>query len=345
MDLSVIIAYFNRADTVEHTLASIERARGDGRIEIILVDDGSEPPAADTIAPLLPPHARIVRQSNHGLLFARLTGLREARGEHVLFLDSDDCVGPEKFSMHLRALRETGADVVYSDSIVGPLGVPWAELRKPPQWEATEETSDPAVFFIRAQPPPHAPVFRTAWLRAVLERPLFPPSPLYNAVAEIWFYHVAATAPARIVKVPGIHNLVGQHDGARLTGCWEKMAVASLAVIEAFMRACPLTRETEAVRRLVGEKAFNAWRGLPYDFFSVYQERLLQLWRAAPRGSLAALGGRNFQRLARVFGPVAAGRLLRRLRGGDYASCRSPQGPEEFARQLALLDDDAASTR
>lgn len=35
MDLSVIIAYFNRAYTVGHTPASIERARGDRRAAIL----------------------------------------------------------------------------------------------------------------------------------------------------------------------------------------------------------------------------------------------------------------------------------------------------------------------
>lgn len=36
MDISVIIASFNRADTVGHTPASSERARGDRRTAILL---------------------------------------------------------------------------------------------------------------------------------------------------------------------------------------------------------------------------------------------------------------------------------------------------------------------
>lgn len=342
MDVSVVIPYFNRADTIGHTLESVGRATADLRIEIVLVDDGSTPPAADSLARKLAPPHRIVRQENRGLLFARLAGLREARGEFVLFLDSDDLIGPEKLTRHVAAMRAAQADVSYSDTLHAMLGTPWSELRPPANWQPGEESTDVATFFIRVQPPPHSPVFRTEWLRRVVTSPLFPPSPCFNPVAEIWFYHVAAVTPARVIKVPGIHNAIGQHAGERITACWEKMAVAALGVQEAFMRACPRTAATEHVRRLVGEKAFNAWRALPHDFFPVYRRRLLALWREAPRGPLARLGGPVFQRLARLIGPVAAGAVMRRLRGHAYASCRSADGPDVFHRQLALLD---AATR
>lgn len=44
MDLSVIIASFNRADTVGHTLASIRRGRGEWRTAIVL-NAGAAAPA------------------------------------------------------------------------------------------------------------------------------------------------------------------------------------------------------------------------------------------------------------------------------------------------------------
>ena len=39
-DLTIIIPYFNRADTVPVTLASIKCAQGGLAVETILVDDG-----------------------------------------------------------------------------------------------------------------------------------------------------------------------------------------------------------------------------------------------------------------------------------------------------------------
>lgn len=335
-DLSVIIPFFNRAATVQFTLASIARARRGLHVEVLLVDDGSTPPATDQLqaGPLRPD--RTIRQENKGLLFARLAGLAEATGEFILFLDSDDLVGAEKFVAQLAVMRAAGADVSYSDCARAALSTYLDDggLLSP---EVLADTSDSAEFFIRMQPTPHNPIFRTSWLRALLRDPLFPPSPLYNPVAEIWFYHVAASHPARIVKAPGLHTIVGQHSGERLTNNWERLGVASLAVMEGFQRSCPKSASTARLRRLVGEKAFCSWRSLPYDFSPQFGSRLLAIWEGAPHGDLAALGGRKFVALARLLGPVAAGRFLRRMRGRPYVASRTLQDDDTLVTWLREL--------
>lgn len=126
-DLSVVIPTFNRADTVPLVLASIEEARGGLAVETILVDDGSTPPAAEALHGQTPAPGRIIRQDNQGLLFARLAGLREARGEFVLFLDSDDLVAPQKLRRQIAAMREQNADVSYTDSTRVQLGTSLAD--------------------------------------------------------------------------------------------------------------------------------------------------------------------------------------------------------------------------
>lgn len=60
--------------------------------EIILVDDGSPddcPQICDEYA-LAHPNIRVIHQKNGGLSAARNAGLREAKGEYVCFVDSDD---------------------------------------------------------------------------------------------------------------------------------------------------------------------------------------------------------------------------------------------------------------
>lgn len=338
-DLSIIIPCFNRADTVPVVLESVHRARGRLNLEVLLVDDGSTPPAAETLRGR--PHApdRIIRQDNQGLLFARLAGLREARGEHVLFLDSDDLVAPEKLGRQIAAMREQDAEVSYTDSTQVRLGASLAETVPLAAEEPLPVATDPADFFIRVQPPPHSPVFRTGWLRAIVANPLFAPSAAYNPVAEIWFYHIAAVHPAKVIKVTGAdtHALIGQHAGARITGHWEKMAVASLAVMEAFMRACAPTAENQRVRGLVAERAFRAWRALPGDFSPSFQRRMLALWLAQPDTPPERLGGAQFARLARWLGPVTAARVLRRFRGHTYASCRTLRDPAQVEKWLQQL--------
>lgn len=321
-DLSVVIPVFNRGSLVRHTLASIRAASAGIAVEIVAVDDGSAVPLAEDLARHDLRVDRLVRQQNRGLLFARLAGLDAASGRHVLFLDSDDLVSEGKLRAHVEAL-DAGADVAYSDQThqtlddhAGPIGVPDPA-------EPLAETGDPAEFFIRVQPAPHSPAFRADYLRARVAQAPFPPSPLYNPVAEIWFYHVCAPFPARVVKTPGL-ALVGRHPGPRLTNHWEKLGVASLAVQEAFLRACPDTPGGRHARALVAAKAFDAWRRLPVGMPAAFDARMLQLWANTPdRPTGRALGGPFFSALAAGLGPEHAGRLLRRLRNGRHDDHRT----------------------
>ncbi len=114
--LTVVIPFYNRANTVAFTLESLARARGSLELETILVDDGSTPAAIDQLrgAPHQP--TCILRQENQGLLFARLAGLAAATGKYVLFLDSDDLVSADKLRTHVEAMNAAQADVSYSDT-------------------------------------------------------------------------------------------------------------------------------------------------------------------------------------------------------------------------------------
>lgn len=322
-DLSIVIPVYNRGDVIRYTLESIQRARAGLSVEVIVVDDGSQVPAADSIRTLGYSPEQIIRQENRGLLFARLAGLAAVTGRHTLFLDSDDLVSTAKLRLQIEALDRTNADVSYTDTARITLDGDFDELAVFPDSPAAA-TDDGQEFFLLIQPAPHSPVFRTEFLRQVVAEAAFPPSPLYNAVAEIWFYHNAALRRSAAVKVDGPHTLVGQHPGARLTNHWEKLGVASLAVQEAFARSCPATADGRRARTLAALKAFGAWRRLPYGFNAEFDRRLLDVYRRAPQHpAVNALGGGLFRKLAAVLGPVNAGRLLRRLRGSPYAGCRT----------------------
>lgn len=336
-DLSVIIPVYNRGDLIRYTLESVRRASAGLAVEVIIVDDGSTFPAAESIAQLGYQPDRIIRQDNQGLLFARLAGLQHATGEHVLFLDSDDLVGPEKFRLQLAAMRAANAEISYSDQAHTILEGDYDALVVDPHGPL-KDTSDPAEFFIQVQPAPHSPIFRTDYIRHVVETAYFPPSPLYNAVAEIWFYQNAAPRPGRVIRVPGPHTIIGGHSGTRLTNHWERLGVASLAVMEAFARSCPDdTPETRYARRLIGEVAFQSWRKLPLDFSAEFMARELALSRRLlPSPQLSDLGGRGFQLLARLFGLERAARLLKRIQTEPYKKIRTLDDAE-FMKILAQL--------
>ncbi|MBI5692649.1 MAG: glycosyltransferase family 2 protein [Verrucomicrobia bacterium] len=323
-DLSIVIPIYNRGPVVRYTFDSVRRAAAGLKIETIVVDDGSTPPAAENLRSLGIEPTKLIRQENRGLLFARLAGLAAASGRYVLFLDSDDLVSSDKITAQVSAMDRSGADVSYTDTARTTLTGDYDQLalQVDAPLPATNEAAD---FYLTVQPAPHSPIFRRTYLDPIVATACFPPSPLYNPVAEIWFYHVAAPQPAHVEYVPGPRAIIGQHPETRLTNHWEKLGIASLAVMEAFARACPAdTPGGRRARQLAGEKAFRAWRALPWDFSPEFTDRLLGVWRRLTAETCTpALGGTGYQWLARVLGPVGAARLLRRLRHHRYEAIRT----------------------
>ena len=334
-DLSIVIPVYNQGAVMRYTFESVRRASAGLIVETILVDDGSSPPAGEVLASLGFAPTRVHRQENRGLLFARLAGLALASGRYTLFLDSDDLVGPEKLRAQVAAMDAGGADVSYTDTARCSLQGSYDELAIAAD-KPSEDVTDAAEFYILVQPPPHAPIFRTDYLKSTVAESFFPPSPLYNSVAEIWFYHNAAPRPARVVRVPGPHTIVGVHPGSRLTNHWEKLGLGSLAVMEAFARSTVRRPEADRARRLVGERAFSSWRALPHSFSREFAERELNLWRGLAPGFSPRLGGVLFRKVARVLGTEVAGRLFRLWQAGPYEPIRT-LADKEFSQLLAML--------
>ena len=63
-DISVVIPVYNRGEIIRYTLESVRRASEGLSVEVIVVDDGSAPPAAESIVRLEFAPERILRQSN-----------------------------------------------------------------------------------------------------------------------------------------------------------------------------------------------------------------------------------------------------------------------------------------
>ena len=116
--VSVVIPAYNVAPYIAETLNSVF-AQTFTDFEVIVVDDGSadSEELERTLGPYLD-RVRYVRQENRGAGAARNRGIREARGEFVAFLDSDDLWGPEYLEEQVRFLRENGYDLAYADALL-----------------------------------------------------------------------------------------------------------------------------------------------------------------------------------------------------------------------------------
>jgi glycosyltransferase involved in cell wall biosynthesis len=100
--VSVVIPCYDQAAFLDEAIESV-LAQTYPHFELIVVDDGSHDNTAEVAA--RHPGVRLVQQENKGLSEARNTGLREAGGEFVTFLDADDRLKPQALEVGLRTLR------------------------------------------------------------------------------------------------------------------------------------------------------------------------------------------------------------------------------------------------
>ncbi|MBQ8182789.1 MAG: glycosyltransferase family 2 protein [Clostridia bacterium] len=91
MKYSVIIPAYNCADTIEETVKSVLNS-GLDCFEIIIIDDGSTDPTPKICEALSEKHSEInyIRKENGGVSSARNLGIEAAKGNYLLFMDSDD---------------------------------------------------------------------------------------------------------------------------------------------------------------------------------------------------------------------------------------------------------------
>ena len=90
MRVSVVIPVYERQALGERALRSAQSQDVDG-MEIVLVDDGSDPPFRVPAELAADARIRVVRhEKNRGAGRARDTGVASARGAWIAFLDSDD---------------------------------------------------------------------------------------------------------------------------------------------------------------------------------------------------------------------------------------------------------------
>lgn len=96
--ISVIVPVYKVEEYLVECVDSI-RSQTYEDLEILLIDDGSPDRSGemcDALA-LEDPRIRVIHKKNGGLSSARNTGLDEAKGEYVSFVDSDDWIAPDMY--------------------------------------------------------------------------------------------------------------------------------------------------------------------------------------------------------------------------------------------------------
>ena len=110
--ISVIVPVYNVEEYVEKCVLSIINQTYKN-LEIILVDDGSTDNSGkicDEIA-IKDNRIKVIHKKNGGLSDARNVGIDIAKGDYLGFVDSDDYIDPDMYSILLNNMNLTFSDI------------------------------------------------------------------------------------------------------------------------------------------------------------------------------------------------------------------------------------------
>jgi glycosyltransferase involved in cell wall biosynthesis len=126
VNVSVILPVYNSERYISEALLSVLR-QSYRDCEVIVIDDGSSDRTGAIVKGIeakAPTRIRYLFQRNRGAGAARNTGIKNARGRYLAFLDADDVWLSEKLKRQVELLRKDPATgMVYCDNyFIGPDG-------------------------------------------------------------------------------------------------------------------------------------------------------------------------------------------------------------------------------
>lgn len=111
--ISVIVPVYNVKEYIDETIKSIYNQTLKD-FELILIDDGSTDGTYEMLKEYESKHnnIKLIKQENSGPSKARNVGLKEAEGEYIIFVDSDDLLPTDSFEFRYKLAKEKNADVI-----------------------------------------------------------------------------------------------------------------------------------------------------------------------------------------------------------------------------------------
>ena len=111
VNFSVIIPMYNSKDTIQSVIESVINQTYKEPIEIIVINDGSKDGCEKIVENMILNNQtnrtiKLINKENGGVSSARNRGIKEASGEYLAFLDSDDIWHPKKLELIFEALKD-----------------------------------------------------------------------------------------------------------------------------------------------------------------------------------------------------------------------------------------------
>jgi glycosyltransferase involved in cell wall biosynthesis len=137
--VTVVVPTRDRVQLLRRTLASITAQRN-VEVEVIIVDDGSEPSVARAVADLADARVRVLRNDRSGGVgAARNQGAAAAKAPWLAFCDDDDLWAPDKLRGQLDAARTSGRLWVYAGAVKFEHGPRLWQLMPPPSPDEVQD--------------------------------------------------------------------------------------------------------------------------------------------------------------------------------------------------------------
>ncbi len=114
--VSVCVPVYNMEEYLEDCIKSLVNQTLK-EIELIFVNDGSSDNSINILNKYKHqyPNIKVITQDNQGLGGARNTGLKNATGEYIGFVDADDFVEKDMYEKMYKKAKEVDADIVICD--------------------------------------------------------------------------------------------------------------------------------------------------------------------------------------------------------------------------------------
>lgn len=91
--ISFIVPVYNSAKTIENTLQTILNQKSNIKFEVVVVDDGSSDNIDEVMEKYkIEPKIKYYKKENSGVADTRNFGVEKAKGEYIIFVDSDDYI-------------------------------------------------------------------------------------------------------------------------------------------------------------------------------------------------------------------------------------------------------------
>lgn len=103
--ISVVIPLYNKEASIAQSLKSV-LSQEYADFEVVIVDDGSADGSVGVVEAINDPRIRLIKQENGGPSKARNTGVKNAKGKWILFLDADDELEPGAFEYFVKNINK-----------------------------------------------------------------------------------------------------------------------------------------------------------------------------------------------------------------------------------------------